>query len=899
MIRVMAGGPGRFRAFVVAGLVAFGLGGASAAAAASVTLYAYPAGAGQSDCEATASDCSLSAALAEADQDAGASTVTVTLEPAPSASGPQVFYGNWTLQGATTNSITLNGNGQTLDGDHGTVTGTCETGSCDGPVLTVFDAGSYTIEDLTIQNADDTPGGGGGGGLQNDAGGTVQVTDATFSNDQASGEGGAIDTSGMVSGASTPGALTVSDSTFSDDAAGEYGGAISNADNEPSGSLAVSGSTFTDDQSGDAGGAILNAEDGSGSATVSDSTFSGDQSFAGGAIENGTPDGIGTLLVSDSTFTDDTATGDGGGAIMNGDEGGGSLSVWDSTFSGNTTTGDGGNIDNADRDSFGASVWVAGDVFAGGCTSQLHGGKGAWYDVGDNVVASGDLSCLGGSLGTGDQDPAGVGLAGAGLAANGAPSGAPETIALEPSSAAVGIVPANTQVTLGPATTTSTTDETAQLCAGGASDERGLARPGNGSGSCDAGAFELQGMTRSRLSCLASVPLGQSGSWCSLSTAASGVDAALTGSASLAGSATFSLYASQSDCTGLTSTHSPTITTAPVSAAGSASFSGAGVAAGNYWIKGGYGGQTGAGFTFQPSADTSCPELTVLAPATSLATALTGGGSTGASLTVTPGTAVSDSATVSGSDASAATGTITYTVYATSACTTPVAGGTTQTITTPGKLPASAPVTLSTSGTYYWRASYSGDPANQPSSSACGAETETVAAAGHGADLAVSLSAPSQVKAGIAFSVTVAITDNGPQAATNVATGLLIPRGVYVVAPGLPPATGSELVVWTRSSLTVGQKVTYTVELDSQKSAAGNPLLQAVVVSLSTADPNLHNNTVTDPLTIAPAPAAAGALRRAADRQGLTTRHGERLSPSALLRRLRDRARHIHTHPSA
>jgi hypothetical protein len=75
---------------------------------------------------------------------------------------------------------------------------------------------------------------------------------------------------------------------------------------------------------------------------------------------------------------------------------------------------------------------------------------------------------------------------------------------------------------------------------------------------------------------------------------------------------------------------------------------------------------------------------------------------------------------------------VTYNVYTDSACTTLATGGTgtAETITTAGTLPPAAAVTLSAAGTYYWGVSYSGDSANQSSSSTCGTggEVETVTA---------------------------------------------------------------------------------------------------------------------------------------------------------------------------
>src|ERR1700722_12481201 len=126
------------------------------------------------------------------------------------------------------------------------------------------------------------------------------------------------------------------------------------------------------------------------------------------------------------------------------------------------------------------------------------------------------------------------------------------------------------------------------------------------------------------------------------------------------------------------------------------------------------------------SADDRIEEFSTGRAPSSTSTSLSGGGQSGASISVAENTAVSDTATLSGANASTATGTVTYSVYSDSGCTTAVSTGTAQSITTPGALPASSPVTLSTSGTYYWQASYSGDSANTASTSTCGSEVEIV-----------------------------------------------------------------------------------------------------------------------------------------------------------------------------
>jgi hypothetical protein len=111
---------------------------------------------------------------------------------------------------------------------------------------------------------------------------------------------------------------------------------------------------------------------------------------------------------------------------------------------------------------------------------------------------------------------------------------------------------------------------------------------------------------------------------------------------------------------------------------------------------------------------------------TTLSTSLSGGGQTGGAITVPPTTAVTDSATLSGATASTATGTVTYNVYSDAACTAAVVTGSPETISTPGTMPDSTPQSFATPGKYYWQAAYSGDSANDPSTSPCGSEIETV-----------------------------------------------------------------------------------------------------------------------------------------------------------------------------
>jgi hypothetical protein len=115
---------------------------------------------------------------------------------------------------------------------------------------------------------------------------------------------------------------------------------------------------------------------------------------------------------------------------------------------------------------------------------------------------------------------------------------------------------------------------------------------------------------------------------------------------------------------------------------------------------------------------------------TTLTTSLSDGTNSGIWLTEPVGVPITDTATLSGGNATTATGTVTYNVYSDAGCTDLVDGGSAETITAPGTLPASMPVTLNIPGTYYWQAVYSGDSANAGSESTCGpnGEIETVSA---------------------------------------------------------------------------------------------------------------------------------------------------------------------------
>ena len=145
-------------------------------------------------------------------------------------------------------------------------------------------------------------------------------------------------------------------------------------------------------------------------------------------------------------------------------------------------------------------------------------------------------------------------------------------------------------------------------------------------------------------------------------------------------------------------------------------------------LQGAAAGELSVELTWTDQYDPDCvgPGTEVEAQATTITTRLSDGvQNDAAELTVEPGTPVTDTATVAGPNAGAASGTVTYTWYSDTACTTAASSGSARAITTPGTLPRSAPVTLAP-GTYYPIASYSGDEGNLAGASACGDEVLTV-----------------------------------------------------------------------------------------------------------------------------------------------------------------------------
>ena len=162
------------------------------------------------------------------------------------------------------------------------------------------------------------------------------------------------------------------------------------------------------------------------------------------------------------------------------------------------------------------------------------------------------------------------------------------------------------------------------------------------------------------------------------------------------------------------------------------------------------------------------PPVSTPPAADSVTTTQASGTTTGASITIPAGTVgETDSATITGANASTATGTVTYSLYSDSSCATGVLSDT-GTVASGVAAPA-AVATVLAPGTYYWKAAYGGDARNAASASACGSEILTVvpAASAGGTGTSTSTTVTVTVVCSGPCTVTVTVTVGSPSPAAD------------------------------------------------------------------------------------------------------------------------------------
>ena len=170
---------------------------------------------------------------------------------------------------------------------------------------------------------------------------------------------------------------------------------------------------------------------------------------------------------------------------------------------------------------------------------------------------------------------------------------------------------------------------------------------------------------------------------------------------SAGGSVTYTVYSDSACTTSVETAGTVTVSNAVVPDSTTLTFP----TAGTYYWQASYGGDGG-----NAAATSDCDELDVAQTSPTLKISLSNG-------SIPLGGTAFATATLT-KETSTAGGTVTYTVYTDSGCTTnaQAAGGGT---VTNGVVPASNTLTFPTAGTVYWQAVYSGDGANAPATSNC------------------------------------------------------------------------------------------------------------------------------------------------------------------------------------
>jgi lysophospholipase L1-like esterase len=196
--------------------------------------------------------------------------------------------------------------------------------------------------------------------------------------------------------------------------------------------------------------------------------------------------------------------------------------------------------------------------------------------------------------------------------------------------------------------------------------------------------------------------------------------AALTGtnSSTAGGKVTYKVYSEKECKTLVAEAGEKTVTSGNVPASNEEELK-----AGTYYWQASYGGDS-----LHQESKSPCNEVltvrTAMSLTTSLTTSLSGEGKEGGTIAVLEESAIKDKATLGGTNASKAGGTVTYGVYADPECKELAAEASTVTVSA-GVVPSSSEEKLPP-GTYYWQAVYSGDVLNRGSTSACGSETAVV-----------------------------------------------------------------------------------------------------------------------------------------------------------------------------
>jgi fimbrial isopeptide formation D2 family protein/uncharacterized repeat protein (TIGR01451 family) len=297
------------------------------------------------------------------------------------------------------------------------------------------------------------------------------------------------------------------------------------------------------------------------------------------------------------------------------------------------------------------------------------------------------------------------------------------------------------------------------------------------------------------------------------------------------GTVTYSVYTDAACSSVFAAAGSAAVTNGVVGDSDSVTFN----QAGTYYWQAVYGGDANN----EPATSLCTSEVVTIVPnSVVINTELSGQGASGQHITIQVGNSVTDSATLTGETANAG-GSVTYTVFSNSSCTTVHAAAGTVAVTN-GVVPDSNPVTFNAPGTYYWQASYSGDANNVPAVSECTAETVAVIVPDTGIDKSHD-DADGVVSTGQVVTYTILVeVVNGP--VTNAVITDELPAGQTYVdgsETSSPAATfavspDGRTLTWTYASLANGDPaatLTYEVVIDEDAASGEQTNVAEICVS--------------------------------------------------------------------
>jgi hypothetical protein len=160
-----------------------------------------------------------------------------------------------------------------------------------------------------------------------------------------------------------------------------------------------------------------------------------------------------------------------------------------------------------------------------------------------------------------------------------------------------------------------------------------------------------------------------------------------------------------------------------------------------------------------------------------------------------------------------------------------------------GTVASGAPINTSALGTHAFSVTATSTDGQTTTATA----NYTVVAVARSADLSATITGSSHAADGARFTEKVTVSNAGPAAATNVITGLVVPRGLTVTSAGGGSRLGPA-VYWKAASIAPRSSVTYTIGFQAASDARGNAVIAIAAASTDIKDPDYANNA--DAITI-------------------------------------------------